>query len=82
MTKDEIFSIVKKNIIEILPDIPEEAIEIHQRLKDLGANSIDRMEIVTMTMEALRIKVPLVEFGEIKNIEGLVNFFHEKAKLN
>ena len=29
-------------------DIPTEAITIDGRLKDLGANSVDRMEIVTL----------------------------------
>ncbi len=78
MTTDQIFQTIKKNVIEILPDIQQEKITIEKRLKDLGANSIDRMEIVTMTMEDLELKVPLIEFGDVNNIEGLVNVFYEK----
>ena len=79
MTKEEIFHVIKKNVIEILDDVPPEAITIDKRLKDLGANSVDRVEVVTMTLEDLSIKIPLVEFGSIKDLQGLVNFLYEKA---
>ncbi|MCP4138404.1 MAG: acyl carrier protein [bacterium] len=78
MTHDEIFQLIKNNVLEILPEIPSEEILIDISLKDLGANSIDRVEIITMTMEDLGIKIPMVDFGNIKNIRGLADFFFEK----
>lgn len=77
MTKNEIFQIIKKNVLEILPKIPEEIITIDQRLKDLGANSIDRMDIVTRTMEDLAIKIPLVELAGVQNLQELVDLLYE-----
>lgn len=81
ITKEEIYQLANDNTIKILPGIIPEMITIDERLKDLGANSIDRMEIVTMTMESLGIKIPLVEFGKAENIEGLINLFYEKKKV-
>jgi len=78
MTKNEIFQIVKKNTLEILPKVSEEMITIEQRLKDLGANSIDRMDIVTQTMEDLAIKIPAVELAQVQNIQELVDLLYEK----
>jgi polyketide biosynthesis acyl carrier protein len=78
MSKDDIFEVVKSNIVEILPGIPKDDIKIEERLKDLGANSIDRMDIVIKTMEIVGVKVPLVELGLVSNIQGLVNVLHEK----
>lgn len=75
-----VFDVVKKSILEILPDIEANDIIIEESLKNLGANSIDRMDIVINSMEALEIKVPLVEFGNAKNIQGLVDVLYEKKQ--
>jgi polyketide biosynthesis acyl carrier protein len=79
MNKDKIFEIIKNNILEIMDELPNEAIKNEISLKELGANSIDRVEIITMSMEDLRLKIPLVDFAGIKNIGGLVAFFDEKS---
>lgn len=77
MTKCDVFRTVKRNIVEVLFDVPEDRIAIEMQLKELGANSVDRMEIVTKSMEDLGINVPMVEFAKAKNIEGLVNILYE-----
>ena len=76
MSREKIFSLIKHNVYEILPDIDTSNIGINNSLKDLGANSIDRMEIITMTMEDLNIKLSLIELGKAKNINDLVNIFY------
>jgi polyketide biosynthesis acyl carrier protein len=81
MTKEEVFQVVKDSIIEFLPDVSPEQIEISLSLKDLGANSVDRMDIVINSMESLGIKIPLVEFGKVNNIQGLVDLLYERAAI-
>lgn len=76
MTQLDVFQTVKRVTLEVLPFLPPEGVSIEKNLKDLGANSIDRMEVVTRSMESLGIKVPLVEFGKVKNLEGLVDVLH------
>jgi polyketide biosynthesis acyl carrier protein len=79
LTQLDVFQIVKKVTLEVLPFLPPEEVSIEKNLKDLGANSIDRMEVVTRSMESLGIKVPLMEFGKVKNLEGLVDVLHRFA---
>ncbi len=76
MTESETFEIVKKVILEILPFLSPDDVSVGRSLKDLGANSIDRMEVATQSMEELGLKIPMVEFGKVKNIEGLVALLH------
>ncbi len=78
MNKNNVFEVVKESIIEILPDVKEHEISIEGNLKDLGANSIDRMDIVVRTMEVMELKIPMVEFGNVKNIQELVDLLYEK----
>jgi len=81
MTKDQIFELIKNSIKEIAPDIDTGDLRIEQRLKDIGVNSIDRADIIILLMEGLNLKIPLVEFGKLKNIEGIVDFLYEKSNV-
>ena len=79
MTKAEIFDIVKKNAVEIL-DIEPETISLEKSLTDLGANSVDRVEIITLTMEDLGIKLPFMSFATATNIEDLVDILSSNIR--
>ena len=57
----------------------ETAISMDISLKDLGANSLDRAEIVTGSMEDLGLSFPMRELAKISNIRELVAFLHSKA---
>ncbi|MCT4598819.1 MAG: phosphopantetheine-binding protein [Vallitalea sp.] len=80
MSREDILNIVKKCIEDILGDVGE--IDINKSLKDYGANSIDRADITMDSMEAIGCKIPLVEFGNVSNIQGLVDVFYEKQVIN
>jgi len=77
MSKEHVFEVVKNIIIEVLPDVDPAEISIEKQLKDIGANSIDRMEIVTMSMQELDIKIPLMSFAGVNNIEGMVDVLND-----
>jgi len=80
MTKKHVYEVVKGVITEVLPDIELEHIALEKSLKDLGANSIDRMEVVTMSMQELGVKIPLISFAQVANIEGLVDVLVENCR--
>ncbi len=77
MSKEHVFEVVKKVIMEILFDVEPDKISIDKNLKELGANSIDRMEVVTTSMEKLGLKLPLMSFAQVSDIEGLVDVLTE-----
>ncbi len=77
MTKEQVYEVVKTAIVEVLPDLNSDMISIEKQLKDLGANSIDRMEVVTISMEKLALKIPLMSFAQVSNIESLVDVLTE-----
>jgi polyketide biosynthesis acyl carrier protein len=79
MTKAEIFEVVRKNAVEIL-EVDGAMVTIEKSLSDLGANSVDRVEIVTLTMEDLGIKVPFMSFAAAANIEDLVDILSSNIR--
>lgn len=78
-TKENIIVSLKQVIKETLPHLEAEKISTAGRLADLGANSIDRAEIAIRTMESLGLKIPLIEFAKVTNIDGLIDLFSRYA---
>lgn len=64
MNKEEIFKLVVQHSCEVIPEMEGHEFKPSDRLADLGANSVDRAEIIGMTMEAWSLQIPRVElFG-------------------
>ncbi|MEM7346574.1 MAG: acyl carrier protein [Chloroflexota bacterium] len=79
MTQEDVFDVVKKNIRDVLYELEGQDIPLEASLKDLGANSIDRADIAVQCVEDLQIKIPMVEFANVKNIEDLVKLLTRKV---
>lgn len=77
-TKSEIFDVITGNLRDILPELDSVEIDPQQSMKDLGANSIDRADVVVQSMETLEVKFPLNELAGVKSIQGLVDFLHSR----
>lgn len=77
MNRDEIFEVIKENILEVIPDISIENITFNDSLKEIGANSVDRADIIMFSMESLNIRVPMVKFGNAKNIGEIIDIMYE-----
>lgn len=80
MNKEEVFNVVTNNICEVLPELEGYAFKYDDKLKDLGANSVDRAEIVAMSLESLDLEIPLVELSKVKNIGELAEALYEKLQ--
>lgn len=78
-SKVEIFEVIKGNLLEILPDLEPSRIVPAESMKNLGANSIDRADVIIQTMEVLELKFPLHELGGLKNIQDLVDDFYGRC---
>lgn len=73
MSKNEVFECLKEEIIEIMFDIDESSIVLSASLKELGTNSIDRVDIIMGTCEKLGVAIPMMEFANLKNIGEIVD---------
>ena len=76
MTKEQVLAVVKKHIVDTLDDVDEAQIEPGKSMKDIGANSLDIVEIVSSSMRELKVKVPRSELAKLANIGELVDLLH------
>ena len=75
LKSEKVWNALNTSIIEVLPECASQNIHLEDTLQELGANSIDRVEIITLTLARLKLKVPLVDFALAKNISGLIQIF-------
>lgn len=79
-TKEEIIDIVKEHLMDNLEDLDEAEFDPDKSMKDMGANSLDIVEVVSCTMRDLKIKVPRSELSKLENITQLVDLLHKTAE--
>jgi polyketide biosynthesis acyl carrier protein len=72
MSQNEILQTFKSVFSDVVPEVDIDGITLQQSMRDLGANSIDRAEILTDTMEQLGVVLPMVSFAEARNIGDIV----------
>lgn len=79
MERTEILNTVIRNIKQNI-DIPENTeIDPEQSMATYGASSLDIVEVVSVSMRQLRIKIPRTALADINNINGLVDLFAAKV---
>lgn len=80
MSKDDIYQVVRQTIVAILPGVSVTQISGDKHIKDLGADSVDRVEIILTLIERLGIDEPMASFSDIKDIDALVDFLCVKME--
>jgi len=70
---------VRETIAVVLPSVPIGAIDGQKHLRDLGADSVDRVEIILMLLDRLNIDEPMSSLSQLPNIDALVTFLHERS---
>lgn len=78
--KEHIVEVIKENLVEIIPELKDELISVDANLVDLGANSVDRGELITLTLERLDIEVSRIEFVGAQTINELAELISLKGK--
>lgn len=78
MNKDTIFELIVQHTREVVPELEAHEFIHKDSLRELGANSVDRAEIIQLTLESLSLDVPKIELFGAQNIEQLVDLFYEK----
>lgn len=66
-------------ISETLPDVDARDITPDTDLIDLGANSVDRADIIADAMEATGTHVPMVEFVGSTAVGQIARILHDRA---
>jgi len=78
MDKQAIFDLIVTHSRQVVPALAARPIEPGDSFRHLGANSVDRSEIVMMTMESLALEIPLIETARAGNLGELADIMHRR----
>jgi acyl carrier protein len=73
------FATVKANIREIVEGARDVEIREDQSMRDLGADSLEIVEVVSRSMKQLRLKVPRTQLSGASNLKELLDLFEKSA---
>ncbi len=73
MSNTDILAVVRKHLTEIVDDIDPDAVVRDVSMKDLGASSLDMVEVVSCSMRELKVRVPRAALSKLTDIGGLVD---------
>ena len=76
MKREDVQAVVVKHLVDAVDGLKAEDIDPKRSMKDLGANSLDIVEVVSSSMRELKIKIPRSELAKLTNLEGLVDLLH------
>lgn len=76
--KNKIVEQIRENLIEIIPELEGKTISNDERLSDIGANSIDRAELIALILEQLEKEIPRIELAGAQTINELAELIAEK----
>lgn len=79
MSKEKIIEVIVRHAREVIPRLESHQFQPSDSLRALGANSVDRADIIMMTLESLAVNVPLVAMAKAENIGELAGIIHEKS---
>jgi acyl carrier protein len=73
MNREHVLKVVSKHLMDAVDGLEESKIDPARSMKDLGANSLDIVEVVSRSMRELKVKVPRSELSKLTNINELVD---------
>jgi acyl carrier protein len=76
MEREQILNVVIKQLRLNVEGLEERDIDPSKSMLDLGASSLDVVEIVSASMRELQIRVQRTQLANLKNINELVDLFH------
>jgi polyketide biosynthesis acyl carrier protein len=79
MTRTDVAGQLAAAVAEVLPGVPPELVGGGRHLRDLGADSVERVEIIVAVLDRLGLDEPLSSFTDLPDIEAMVDFLCERS---
>lgn len=70
---DPTVAAVHRCILTVCPDVPAASLRPEASLQELGCNSVDRADVLTMAMHELGVAVPVAELARARDIAMLTD---------
>ena len=77
--REHVTNVVYEYLLEAVEELERNEIDESLSMKDLGANSLDIVEVVSLSMRELRVKIPRSSLAELTNLGQLIDLLAETS---
>jgi acyl carrier protein len=81
MTPDTVRTVVLRHLHEIVPGLAGRPIDVDAPLSQVGADSLDLLDVTSRSMQELGVKLPRAEVVNIRTLNDLVAVLHRAASV-
>ncbi len=79
VNREVILGIIREKIRAVVPDLPPRSeLRPGDSMSDLGLDSMERHEVVVLTLDAMNLDLPLVQLHGPRNIGELADLLYAK----
>ena len=78
MDRAALITLLRGYLLDIIPELAGTEIHEDETLRDLGTNSVDRGELITLTLEGLDLDIPRVELAGAQTLGEMADLLTEK----
>lgn len=78
MDRNRILEIIIAQLRESVPDLGARPVTGRDCMADLGADSVERSEVLMSTLETLGLDLPMVRLHGAGTLGDLANLFHDE----
>lgn len=72
MNREDVLNLVKAKAAEIIANLDVANLDVSKSLKHYGASSLDLVELVSVLMREMNVRIPRPELKKIGSIDDLV----------
>lgn len=76
MTPDDVTAIVLRHLHDLVPGTVDQDLDPNAPLKELGADSLDLVDVASRSMQELGVRIQRSEIGRIRTLADLVGVLH------
>lgn len=80
MRQEDVVEVIIRHAREVMPRLESHTFQPDDSLRELGANSVDRSEIIMMTLETLSLDIALIDLARAENIAELAGILHSRLQ--
>lgn len=79
MTPEAVRAVVLRHLHEIVPGTAAREVDADAPLNEIGADSLDLLDVTSRSMQELGVKLPRAEVTRIRTLNDLVAVLHQVA---
>jgi acyl carrier protein len=77
VTRDDVLAVILKHLRATVEEARDAPIDPSMSMAQLGATSLDMVEIVSLCMRELKVKVPRAELAKLTTIDALADLLYQ-----